>query len=257
MILRAVFSMASKGQGLRQRHQPKEESSTPSSNKWRPCRFSKVKIARWRIFSQQLALEELWSSQERSWLIVRPKSYLESRWEDLPDCPFWEIRWVCAFLLVERHIPSVGPSPESIKVCREGRGCCLPVWRMRNDTAEGEIISKEIGRHFYGIGMIILDEDEEQDWAQDTVFGHSNLDRERWLKDSIESHTLNTGVEEVSDTWKLVALDATSRKLKLQTFNWKTQKFKLKNVGCQTISNIRCDVYFCRHFFAFSIKIYT
>ena len=48
---------------------------------------------------------------------------------------------------------------------------------MRNDVAEGGINIKEIGRVFRGIRKII-DEDEEQDWAQDCV-GALQLDMER------------------------------------------------------------------------------
>jgi len=49
---------------------------------------------------------------------------------------------------------------------------------MRNDMAEGRIISKEMGRIFQEIRKI-THEDEKQDWAQDTALGHSNLDMER------------------------------------------------------------------------------
>ena len=47
------------------------------------------------------------------------------------------------FVGVERHNLSVEPVPDSVKVCREGRGCCLPVSKMRNDMAEGGIIIKD------------------------------------------------------------------------------------------------------------------
>ena len=49
---------------------------------------------------------------------------------------------------------------------------------MKNDTAEGGIISKEISSIFQG-NRKIIDEDEEQDWGQETALGHSRLGRER------------------------------------------------------------------------------
>ena len=82
-----------------------------------------------------------------------------------------EIHGECVgFVRVERHIPSVGRAPDSIKVCREGRSCCLTVYRMRNAPGEGGIISKEISRIFQGI-IKIIGEDEEQACAQDTAKG--------------------------------------------------------------------------------------
>ena len=69
---------------------------------------------------------------------------------------------------------------------------------MKNDTAEGGIISKEISSIFQG-NRKIIDEDEEQDWAQYTAMGHSSLDGEKRCEDPIQSYMLNMGVEEVND----------------------------------------------------------
>ena len=44
----------------------------------------------------------------------------------------------------------------------------------------------------------IIDEDQESDWAQNTVLRHSSFDKERRLKDSVESHMLAKRVDEVS-----------------------------------------------------------
>ena len=76
--------------------------------------------------------------------------------------------------------------------------------------AKGEIISEETGKIFQGIRNII-DEDEDQIWAQDTVLGHSNLHRKRRLEDLIKSYMLTTGVVEVSKPREKVALDTISR----------------------------------------------
>ena len=82
-------------------------------------------------------LGNIWSAQERSWLMVRPKRLTDltsssglfrksvgslSRW-------FFQSQIECmGFVGVERHFPSVGPSHDSVKVCREGRVCLLPVY---------------------------------------------------------------------------------------------------------------------------------
>ena len=68
---------------------------------------------------------------------------------------------------------------------------------MRDATAQGGVISKEIKRIFQIFGEI-TDEDQEKDWTQNTALGHSNLDRARRGKDYIECHTLATRVDEVS-----------------------------------------------------------
>ena len=63
-----------------------------------------------------------------------------------------------------------------------------------------------MGRIFQGIREVI-DEDEEQNWAQDTALGYSSLDRQREWEDPVKIYMLNVGVE-VSGPWEEVALDA-------------------------------------------------
>ena len=57
----------------------------------------------------------------------------------------------------------------------------------------------------------IVDENQENDWAQNNALGYSSLDRERRWKNSVESHMLPTRVEEVSKPCVELALDAIGR----------------------------------------------
>ena len=51
---------------------------------------------------------------------------------------------------------------------REGRDCSLPVWRMRDVTAEGGAISKYVDKEDFSRVREIIDGDQELDWAQNT-----------------------------------------------------------------------------------------
>ena len=82
---------------------------------------------------------------------------------------------------------------------------------MTNDMAEVGIISKEIG-------WIFLGNQKDQWWRCGTRLGpkhktanSSSLGKESRWEAPIKRYTLNMGVEEVSDPWEEVALDAISR----------------------------------------------